>query len=505
MSTTFPAKLEKISLALLALITLAVILLFIALGQYAHPSADDLCMAEGVQREGLWPHLWHHYQEWSGRYSGNAFYAIYPLLSGGLIYGYKFIALLLLLSLFTATAFFLSRLFLARMNGWPVVITALLFTTVYVLGLRSPASSLYWMAGSLSYLTANILLLLMAGLMLQLTDRQHAGKGLALPLAASLLVVLLAVGANETGMLMTAAAVTAMLLARLRKGWRAAWPWLVLFAIAAACSAVVYFAPGNTVRESTFRYGHDLVRAIQGSLGMGAWTMLGWVQNPVFLLATVLTPFMAALLARSGMRQFQPRKRHLALFALATLLLPILLEFPAWWAIGGWPPVRTVDAIYFVFLCAWLFTVGAFSLYFMPNSWRENGSARLWTAGIFLAGVALFALAIYTNGKFQHAIMDWQQTAPAFNAYIQQRYALIEDANQRGKRRLIVPAFEGERPRTVYFNDIMPLSHDWRNICYARYFDLVLIKRKRSQNKPQKPKVRPPSPAWTQTPPEEEP
>lgn len=504
MNTSFSTKTATASLALLTLASLAVILLFVALGQYAHPSADDFCMAEGVQREGLWAHLWNHYHEWSGRYSGNALYAIYPLLSGGLLYGYKFIALLLLLSLFTATAFFLARLFLTRMNDFTVVTSSLAFTAVYVLGLRSPASSLYWMAGSLSYLSANILLLVMAGLMLQLADRQYAGKRAGFTFAALAVVLVLAVGANETGMLMAAAAVTFMLLARLRKGWRLAWPWLALFAIAAICSAIVYFAPGNTVRESTFRYGHDLLRSIKGSLGMGAWTIFGWVQSPLFLLATALTPFLTTLLARSGIRQFQPGKMHLAVLAIGTLLLPVLLEFPAWWAMGGWPPVRTVDAIYFVFLCGWLFTVGTFTLYFMPTGWREKGLIRPRTAALMLAGVTLFTLAAYTNGRFQNALMDWRQAAPAFNAYIQQRYALIDEAHQQGKRRLIVPAFEGDYPRSVYFNDILPLSRDWRNICYARYFDLNLIKRERGKSKPHKSRLRPPSPQWTQTPPDEE-
>lgn len=505
MNAVISPKTEKLALSLLALAALTAILLFIALGQYAQPSADDFCMAEGIRREGLWTHLWNHYQEWSGRYFGNALYAIYPLLSGGLLYGYKFIALLLLLSLFTAAAFCLSRLFLIRMNANVAVVAALTFTAVYVLGLRSPASSLYWMAGSLSYLTANILLLLMVGLMFQLADRQREAKRSSATLLALACVLTLAVGTNETGMLMAATAVAVTLLARLFKGWRMARPWLLLFMVAAACSAVVYFAPGNTVRESTFRYGHDLLRAMQGSLIMGAWTILGWVQSPVFLLATALTPFLTVLLLHNGQRQFRPRKRNLLALATGTLLSPILLEFPAWWAMGGWPPVRTVDAIYFVFLCGWLFTVGAFTLCFLPSGWRETGLARPGRGGAFMAVAVLFMLAAYANGSFQHALLDWRQAAPAFNTYIQQRYALIAEAHQQGQRRLIVPAFEGKYPRSLYFNDILPLSLDWRNVCYARYFGLEQIKRQRGQTKPRQSDMRPPSPAWTQTSPAEAP
>ncbi|QLQ32126.1 MAG: hypothetical protein HZT40_11575 [Candidatus Thiothrix singaporensis] len=156
-------------------------------------------------------------------------------------------------------------------------------------------------------------------------------------------------------------------------------------------------------------------------------------------------------------------------------------------------------------MCGWLFTVGAFTLCFLPSGWRETGLARPGRGGAFMAVAVLFMLAAYANGSFQHALLDWRQAAPAFNTYIQQRYALIAEAHQQAQRRLIVPAFEGKYPRSLYFNDILPLSLDWRNVCYARYFGLEQIKRQRGQTKPRQSDMRPPSPAWTQTSPAEAP
>lgn len=486
---------ENLILSLLGLVSLAVILLFIALGWYAAPSADDFCMAAGIQEDGLWWHLLNHYMTWSGRYSGNAFYAIYPLLSGGLLDGYKFLPLLLLLSLFTAAAFFLSRLLRRGMNDFPVIIVALLFTAVYVLGLRSPASSLYWMASSLSYLSANILLLVLGGLMIRLFDRQTEGGKTGLLVLASAMVVFLAVGANETGMLLVAGTVTLVMLTKLRHGWRTAHPWVLLFVVAALCSAVVYFSPGNAVRNTTFPDQHNLLFAIKGSLGMGLWTVLTWISNPLFIAATLLTPVLTRLLHRHAKRHWQPHKRHLALLMMATLLLPFLLEFPAWWAIGGWPPVRTVDAIYFPFLGSWLLTVGAITLYFQPTRAAASGPYLQWRGmATFMLVTVLFAATIFINGRFQHALMDWQGAATAYDAYLQQRYALLDKMLKQDKRRVIVPAFDGQYPRTTYFNDIVPKSTDWRNVCYAQYFGLKKIMRLPQTAKPSLKRARPPAP-----------
>jgi MFS family permease len=352
------------------------------------------------------------------------------------------------------------------------------------------------MAGSLSYQSANILLLLLAGLMFQLVDRQREAGKTILTLVLLTVVLALLIGTNETGMMVTFAVVTFMFLASLRQGWRASWPWLLLFLVAVACSAIVYFSPGNAVREATFALRHNLMRSLMGSLGMGVWTLLAWLRSPVFLVATALTPFLTALLCRSPSRPFQPRKKHLAGLIIGTLLLPFLLEFPAWWAMGGWPPPRTVDAIYFVFLGGWLFTVGAITVYFLPDGWREKGTGfRPVTVAAFLFTVVLFIPAVFTNSRFQHAQMDLQQSAPAFGAYMQQRYDLIGQALKNGQKRLLVPDFDGEYPRSVYFNDILPLSYDWRNVCYAKYFGLEKIKRQRGPRKPRPARVFPPSPA----------
>jgi hypothetical protein len=64
---------------------------------------------------------------------------------------------------------------------------------------------------------------------------------------------------------------------------------------------------------------------------------------------------------------------------------------------------------------------------------------------------------------------------------MQQRYAMIEEAVAGGRLSLVVPDYNREYPRTIYFNDIMHDSRDWRNACYAAYFGLERIKRAKHQ------------------------
>ena len=103
---TYLTVLARISPWLVVAICMAVVLVFVLLAPYAHPSTDDLCLANGIRRDGLINHLWKHYFEWSGRYSGNALYGVYPLIFG-MFEGYRYIPVIIIASLFIASLFFI--------------------------------------------------------------------------------------------------------------------------------------------------------------------------------------------------------------------------------------------------------------------------------------------------------------------------------------------------------------------------------------------------------------
>ena len=165
-----PAKLVQLASYMLIAICLAVVLVFVMLAQYSHPSSDDFCMASGVNDFGLIRHLWDHYFEWSGRYTGNALYAIYPMVFS-LFDGYKFIPAIVLLLFFLATAFFLSRFFRVSVFAPPVLLSSLCFVCVFLLGILSPASCLYCRSGVLTYQTAKSLFLAILDSTTQLDGR----------------------------------------------------------------------------------------------------------------------------------------------------------------------------------------------------------------------------------------------------------------------------------------------------------------------------------------------
>ncbi len=477
-------RIQHYSAYLIGFVSFTVLLLFIWLGQYAHPSSDDFCMATGIRNEGLLLHLWNHYIEWSGRYSGNALYAIYPLIFG-MLSGLTFMPAILILLLFLASCYFLSNLFNLRLLSKSVLLISLSFVCIFLLGMKHTASSLYWPAGALSYQTANILLLFTMGLIVSLMDRLRQQKSYNRVLFSLVIVIFLGMGTNETNMLALSGLVGLALLIHLRSGWAALKPWLILTVVTLICFSIVYFAPGNTVREASFPLRHDWTRAIKGSMDMGWWVLSGWLLNPLFIVATLLSPFAIAKLYSLSSRAFNISNTQLVAVISVTLILPFALQFPAWWAMGGWPPPRTVDATYFVFIVSWFFMSGMLTIRFATTEF-VNSSSKYYSISssiTFSVGALLIFLAVLGNFKFQRAQQDLWQRAEPFNEYMQQRYSLMKQAVTYQHFSLLVPAFNREYPRSIYFNDIVPDSRDWRNVCYADYFGLQVIGREKQLKK----------------------
>jgi hypothetical protein len=476
---------------MLIAICLAVVLVFVSLGQYSPPSSDDFCMASGVNDFGLMPYLWKHYFEWSGRYTANALYAIYPVFFG-LFDGYKFIPAIVLLAFFLATAFFLSRLFRVSVFARPILLSSLCFICVFLLGMMSPASGLYWMAGVLTYQTANILFLVMLGLMIQLADRQKDSKSYFGLLTVLLLVMVLAIGTNETSMLALTGLALLGIIVHLRSGWETLKPWLIILAITLLCFAIVYFSPGNAIRAADFPLKHDLSRSINGSLSVGLKILWLWLSNPVLIVSSLLAPFAIAKLfqlSRQSSRQLSGRqcsgrsftvsKTMIVTLVLGTFVMPVVLQFPAWWSMGGWPPARTVDVIYFLFLVSWYLTIGAFTLrYLCQGKWKSiKPPYAPGTAVALLLLSALFTAAALESKAYQLARTDLFHLARPYHDYLNMRYKQIEQARVNGQRYLAVPDYRQQYPRSIFFNDIMFNPNHWRNVCYADYFGLEKIKR----------------------------
>jgi hypothetical protein len=173
----------------------------------------------------------------------------------------------------------------------------------------------------------------------------------------------------------------------------------------------------------------------------------------------------------------------LVVLVLATFLMPVLLQFPAWWSMGGWPPARTVDSIYFLFLVGWYLSIGAATVHYLgKGKWTLVMQPYRHVSVIaLLLLTGLFTAAALNSHAYQLARTDLFHLARPYHDHLNVRYEIIEQAKANGQRYLAVPDYPQEYPRSIFFNDIMYNPNHWRNVCYADYFDLEKINRKKQR------------------------
>ncbi len=245
--------------------------------------------------------------------------------------------------------------------------------------------------------------------------------------------------------------------------------------------AIVYFSPGNAIRAADFPLRHDLSRSINGSLSVGLQILWLWLSSPVLIVSSMLAPFAITRLYQLSARSFFVSKKMLVVLVFATFLMPVLLQFPAWWSMGGWPPARTVDSIYFLFLVGWYLSIGAATVHYLGKG-KWSLLTQPYRPGAVIALLlltGLFTAAALESHAYQLARTDLFHLARPYHDYLNERYKTIEQAKANGQRTLAVPDYQQDYPRSIFFNDIMYNPNHWRNVCYADYFGLEKIKRKK--------------------------
>ena len=469
--------LPRLSLYSIGAVCISILLLFVLLSQYSHPAADDFCMARGVKQDGLVGHLWNHYFEWSGRYSGNALYALYPELFG-LFEGYHLIPIILIVSLGIAVVFLITTMVHAKRVLLLATIASMAFISVYMLGMSRIASGFYWMAGAFTYQTGNILFLLLIALLIRLYDQQSMSLPYGKTLSLLIPVSFIAVGLNETIMLATMGVLVLASSLVYRSGKIKLKPWLILLAIASIGFCIVYFAPGNTVRSSHFPLRNDVLHAISGSWNYGLQLLKSWVSEPVFISSIFLVPFFVTRLYSETDREFYVTFKQLIFLLLLMLLVPFIFSFPSWWAIGVGSPPRTVNTIYFLFLLSTYAAIAALTLYIVQNRMGSKLGESSAASGIIISAASLiFIYFLFENDRFAVVVGDFKLNARTYDQYLNERYQIIKESLDKKMLAVTVPRYEYNYPHVIYFDDITDNPEDWRNTCYADYFGLESIHR----------------------------
>ncbi|MGV3503782.1 MAG: DUF6056 family protein [Adhaeribacter sp.] len=451
----------------LLLLGLAALLLpFLLLAFYCHPSGDDFWLTNLVREKGIWQAQWEIRQTWSGRYASMLLGAFNPLVFGSFT-AYKVLAFVLLALLALALQYFAGGWLGLRLNARQTTLVSLTGLALYLGFMPVVSQVVYWLSGAMSYQVAHIALLFLFGRLLRNRRQGFAASTL---LADGLLVLFIA-GSNETAMALLCYLLAGLLLFSWWLKRRIASYLLTLLVLAALGALFVALAPGNAVRSAEYPQQGQLLFSLGYAGAVALNNSFNWlVFGPVLLVTALLIP------AGSQIKSWPENWRRIHplftwLFFYGALLTCF---FVSYYSKGDHAPPRVQGTIYLVFLIGWFGNVFHTAQFLASRGWQP----RPWPSYAIVLLWLLIFLWMWQSPR-SHLATAWSDLASGraarYDQEMQARYARLRASDCQV---CPIPAVQNI-PATIFFEEI-PADTTWKNRYFSAYFGkkLMLLERR---------------------------
>ena len=449
------------------MLLLAVLLLpFMSIAFYCHPSADDFAYAWSSKQIGLLASCERDYLNWNGRYFSNVLVFLNPI-SFNQFKLYQLVPLLLIFGTFTAVYLFLDELFqtlLIRVQKWML---SLLFLLLFLVQMPQLAQGIYWYTGAITYQSAAILLLFYLRLFIRYTKAKFFYSAWMHLFLMGLLLICI-VGCNEVGMLYLLFFHLILFLKSKGKGMKGL-SILILLA-----SLFVFFSPGNAGRGAHFQNAHQFWHSFGYSVLQTLRFFFTWVSSyPFFLSSLLFLPFAGYLLTKEPIKKWNFNIKPIESFVILVTLI-FLAVFPAYWGMGILGQHRTLNFACFFFCLFWFFNLFLWirKLAHHPTIARLNQFVVKYKMGIF----ALLVISFFLRGNLLLVSQDiLQGKASGYDREMEIRYAKIKDCSANKEQSCVVDSLH-YKPESIFNFDISNDENYWINKGEAAYFGLSKIK-----------------------------
>lgn len=467
------SRAEKILAGLIAIAVLVIFATFMALSWFNYPTADDFCTAAKARDLGFFGSLAFWYEHWSGRYTLHSTWSAI-LTPPDIFQTYRLAPIILLVATWLSFSFLISKIAQGYLLTRWILLIGGIISLLFIAGVPDIAQTFYWMGGSITYQLANILLLLLLGLLIWRETAANNSRLRILMFWLSGLLVVAIIGTNEISLFLTVSILGggALYAVWTRRDSRAFW--IALLAIALIAALVSILAPGNYQRYSSSMGGNDptlrppLWLAVALYFPWVSLRILYWLSNlglwasGLILLAVTLQPA-RTLLHREGTF----RKSWLILPAIWLVLIFLLNAIG--FAINRYPlPERAESVVYLLFL------LGGYPVLIILAHWLiGDGLQRIDRRWVAPAAALLLINLLGTPNVFE-AYKD-SYRGYRYHQELQEREAAIQAAKRRGETEITVSSLS-RPPRTLFATDIATDPGNFRNQCLSEYYQVRSIR-----------------------------
>ena len=450
----------------------AICVLSFALAAFAPASFDDFCRGRWSQDiSTVFARVQDSYANWTGRWAGQAIYAlIFPHI-GITSFSYNLLIALSAPLWFAVFYCFLHILF-RRSLGWKEkALLAALLTAIYWVGMPAVGETWYWLTGSIEY---QLPFLLMALALLALTSKWVTDGALGPKLGATVLgcfLAFLTTGLNEfVGLLLLGCLAVAAFLAFSRKRPDLAAIYGVTLLVVAGGILLNLGAPGNAIRMAEdFPNGNNPKFAIRMLVDPDT-SPIRWLGDARLLCLTALLVTSTRFLKlRPEWTSWKlPLPGPLSAMAVTAPLIGLAAVVAAMFAVsfaqGTEPPARVTNLIYAALIVGWIAALVPIGCLAGTDSETPGPLLR----GIHTVAALLLPVLLLIAPTTLRAAVDLPAIATQWRPQLNARYQEIRGRVAAGERDITVAPLSID-PKSYMWDDIGPVAADWKNQCMAEF------------------------------------
>ncbi len=463
-----------------AVLLSALLLPFLILSFYCHPSADDYIFAAQVKKMGGFAYFDLIYHSWSGRYFSTFIKFFNPLVYDWL-WGYKLIPFFLIILFVTSIYFFVKIIFPIETTKTKRIIISLSFVLLYFNIMPSTPEGIYWIESSINYLFANTLLIFFFTIIFK---NWNSTKIKIVDYLIIFTMPIMIVGSNEISMLALNEFLFILIIYQFLITKKINKLLIIPFIIAFISTIIEITAPGNYMRmTSSFSLNSDILLSLKLCIISFVKISIKFLQDPGFLIASILY---FALIPLFNSSSFFREHTNISPFISIPISILIILSlyFPVLYSTGIPVALRVHDTVGLFILFGWFYNLSALYNYFIKKQKIRTISASPFY--IQLIGIVAITLVIldfkkepdkdiYPRGNIFCAGYDLLFSAKTYDNELRNRENLILKSVSENIKYLEVPPLS-IKPSSIHFIDISDKTSDWINISVAAYYGLDSIK-----------------------------
>lgn len=454
----------------------------IQLAFFSHPSADDFCYGT-IEKETLFEVISETletilgtYRSWSGNYASVATQRLIPGFFD--LTRWNAIIPLGLISLtFSGILYLVKSAFEDNRFTLPMVLIATCCTALFLVNMPNVPQGLYWFTAANEYHLGSILLLFYIAMLIRLLlleDVVLFRSALFIGLVALLIV---AAGVQVMTLISLLAIMLGLVIREFLYEGKQRYALMALLVLLLVLAYITVGAPGNFNRAQHFPDRGQFWFSVSGAVYWGMRSIIKWMGNPLLWVSTAIIIGCFTMLPARQIEKYRPNRVFIWLFPLVSISYLLVMHFPHLWATGIKPSGRVSNVIYFVFLLLWFWY--AFICY---RSLLAFGRPALslpkfrYASGVSLSSLLMiFSVMVYVHPTMSLARLDLVGRAHSYHATNLERYRILREHQGTDTDPVIVPAYPGSVPKTIYFDNLTGNSGHFINTCTAQYFGVQSV------------------------------